>query len=139
MRMEQPLYTVTGHAIHGKRLGARLGFPTANIAYDPGAPLMPRDGVYIASVWIDGEDAPYVSILNQGRHPTAPEGRPVIEAHLLGYGGGDLYGRKLTLNYQQYLRPEQKFLSLARLKEQLGKDRSAAMAWAQSLEAKENP
>jgi len=123
-----------GQAIHGKHLGAWLGFPTANIAYEPGASLMPRDGVYIASVQVDGEGKPYVAIINQGCHPTAPEGRPAIEAHLLGYEGGDLYGRRLTLHYRQYLRPEQKFSTLGALKEQLGKDRAAAMAWARAQE-----
>gem|GEM_PF-309837 len=115
-------------------MGVRLGFPTANIAYTPDTSHMPRDGVYIASVWVDEENEPYIAIINQGRHPTAPEGRPAIEAHLLGYTGDDLYGHRLTLHYMQYLRPEQQFPSLSALQEQLGKDRAAAMNWAQAPE-----
>ena len=29
------LFTFHGRVVRGKRLGSRLGFPTANIAYDP--------------------------------------------------------------------------------------------------------
>jgi len=132
--VDQPLRTVTGRVIPGKHLGARLGFPTANIAYQPGLSPMPGDGVYIATVHVDEEGKPYAAIVNQGRHPTVPEGRPAVEAHLLGYTGGDLYGRCLTLHYHQYLRPEQRFPSLDALKEQLNKDRAAAIDWVRSQE-----
>ncbi len=54
-----------------------------------------------------------------------------MEAHLLGYGGGDLYGSQLTLEYQAYLRPEKAFPSLDALKAQLAKDREAALRWAE--------
>ena len=89
---------------------------------------MPQSGVYIALADLDGRC--YTAILNQGTHPTTPEGNPTIEAHLLDFEGGDLYGRNLTLTYVQYLRPEIKFPSLEALKEQMVQDREDARAWA---------
>jgi len=134
---DQPLYTVMGQVIHGKHLGARLGFPTANIAYESDSSNAPTDGVYIAAVWVDGEEKPYIAIINQGRHPTVPEGCPAIEAHLLGYADGDLYGHRLTIHYQQYLRPEQQFSSLDALKKQLDVDRETAMMWLRAQEGED--
>ena len=129
-------FTLHGQIIRGKQLGRLLGFPTANIAYEdntkPEATILPPDGVYIAIARIDGECEQHTAILNQGRHPTAPEGSPAVEAHLLDYDGGELYGRHLTLEYQVFLRPEQTFPSLEALKEQLEKDREKARRWAET-------
>lgn len=120
-------FTISGQTVRGKRLGTELGFPTANLRY-PHAPVLPPNGVYVALAQIDGQR--YVAILNQGHHPTAPEGQPTIETHLLGYAGGDLYGKHLTLTYLAWLRPEKRFASLEALKCQLAEDVAAAADWA---------
>ena len=124
------LFTFHGQVVRGKRLGSRLGFPTANIVYDPRSRAWPREGVYAGVAWLDGESRGYVSIINQGRHPTVPEGIATVEAHLLGHAHSDLYGRGLTLVYCRYLRPEHTFPTLKALREQLRRDRLSALAWA---------
>ena len=86
------LFTFHGRVVRGKRLGSRLGFPTANIAYDPQSRTWPREGVYVGVAQLDGESRGYVCIINQGRHPTVPEGIATVEAHLLGHAHRDLYG-----------------------------------------------
>lgn len=123
-----PFY-LSGRVIEGKRLGRSIGFPTANLAYDPHDRPWPREGVYIATAQVEGDDRTYLSILNQGRHPTAPEGLPTVEAFLLDYHGPSLYGKRLHLTYQQFLRPEQKFASLEDLKAQLLRDQQSARDW----------
>jgi riboflavin kinase/FMN adenylyltransferase len=124
---QQPPFQISGQTVRGKRLGTELGFPTANLRY-PHMPSLPPNGVYVALAEIDG--ARYVAILNQGHHPTAPEGQPTIETHLLGFAGGDLYGRQLTLTYLAWLRPEKRFPTLEALKAQLRADAAAARDWA---------
>lgn len=119
-------FTVRGVTVPGKRLGTELGFPTANLEYPPGLD-MPESGVYIALAEI--EHKRYTAILSQGRHPTAPDSKPTIEAHLLDYTGGNLYGKSLTLNYLHFLRKEEKFDTLDALKAQIAKDREDARAW----------
>ena len=47
------LFTFHGQVVRGKRLGSRLGFPTANIVYDPRSRAWPREGVY-AGVGVAG-------------------------------------------------------------------------------------
>lgn len=126
--MSAPLpFTLSGETVHGKRLGTELGFPTANLRYPP-TPLLPPDGVYIALALIDGRR--YIAILNQGSHPTAPGGCATVETHLLGFAGGDLYGKRLTLTYLHYLRPEMRFATLEALKAQLAADEAQAARWA---------
>lgn len=124
-------FTLTGRVMEGKHLGRSIGFPTANLSYEPSAGPWPPEGVYIATVLIEGENHPHTAILNQGRHPTAPGGPPTIEAHLLGYPADDsLYGRRIDLTYLLYLRPERSFPSLQALQVQLREDRQAAVAYA---------
>lgn len=129
--MQNLPFTLEGQVVSGKQLGRKLGFPTANIAYDPSVSSFPKEGVYVASVVICEEGCIYPAILNQGRHPTAPGGPPTIEAHLLGYPADDsLYGRRIDLTYLLYLRPERSFPSLQALQAQLREDREAAVAYA---------
>ena len=135
--MEAPIFTLHGQTEAGKRLGTRLGFPTANIAYGAEAVAWPPCGVYIATAQIGGNGREYVAVLNQGSHPTAPEGAPTVEAHLLGYEGGDLYGQYLTLEYRLFLRPEERFPSLEALKAQVAKDKQAAQAWGDARWARQ--
>ena len=112
----------------GKRLGRTIGFPTANILVTSEVNL-PADGVYIAAVWLDGGEAPWPAMLNQGRHPTVPDGKPTVEAHILNFSG-DIYGRSVRIEYLHFLRPEKRFEGLEALKAQLRADRAATHAWA---------
>jgi riboflavin kinase/FMN adenylyltransferase len=128
--MSVPLpFTIGGHTVRGKRLGTKLGFPTANLAYPPDTEL-PENGVYVAEATIGGHT--YAAILNQGMHPTVPEGRETIETHLIGFEGGELYDQALTLTYLARLRPERRFESLAALKAQLATDEADALRWIQA-------
>jgi energy-coupling factor transport system ATP-binding protein len=119
-------YTVRGVTVPGKRVGSALGFPTANLEYPQGEAL-PEGGVYVALAEMDNRR--YTAVLNQGEHPTVPGGNPSIEAHLLEYEGGDLYGKDLSLTYLHYLRPEAKFPSMDALRKQIDQDRQDARNW----------
>lgn len=121
---------VTGVVAHGKALGRRLGFPTANLA--PDGPVMSENGVYAAAFWLEGEPLPRRCMVNQGVHPTAPEGLPTIEAHLLDFSG-DLYGRRARIEYLRFLRPEHRFDGLDALKAQLRRDLEATRAYLDGL------
>lgn len=124
-------FTLCGTVQRGKRLGSRLGFPTANIAYQPGDREWPREGVYVGVAQMGEGGERYLAILNQGRHPTAPEGAPTVEAHLIGFPYEPLYGAGLRLSYRHFLRGEMTFVSLEALQAQLERDRQSALAWAE--------
>lgn len=121
-------FSLTGTVTPGKKLGSKLGFPTANIAYEPGSRAFPPDGVYAAIATLEGRQ--YLAILNQGYHPTAPGGMPTVEAHLMGFDWRPLYGETLQLEYCHFLRPEKTFPDLDALRAQLDMDRQSAIRWA---------
>ena len=118
---------IAGIVAEGKRVGRTLGFPTANIHPDTNMHAPDKNGVYVARIALaDGSLLPCV--LNQGRHPTLPEGASTIEAHILDYTG-DLYGQHVQIEYLEFLRPEIRFESIEALRTQIAKDEAATRAW----------
>ena len=121
-------YQLIGEVIPGKQLGSKIGFPTANIRY-PSQPEQPN-GVYVGLALLHSENKTYLTILNQGSHPTFPENANTVEAHFIDYPYRTLYGETITLTYLSYLRPEQPFPSIDALKAQLEKDKQQAHRYA---------
>ncbi len=119
---------ISGIIVHGKQLGRTIGFPTANLQPDAPAAVTADNGVYVARIAIEGYPEPLKCMLNQGSHPTAPEGAPTIEAHILDFDD-DIYDRRAEVEYLVFLRPERKFPSLDALKEQLKADLERTRAY----------
>jgi riboflavin kinase / FMN adenylyltransferase len=115
-------YRLIGEVIQGQQLGRTLGFPTANLQLSPNK-FLPRYGVYAVRVsWDDHKSKNHLGVMNIGCRPTVAQGQPpTVEIHLLDWSG-DLYGKTLTCTFEQFLRPEQKFASLDRLKTQIQLD-----------------
>ena len=112
-------FTVTGEVIRGKQLGSKLGFPTANIRHDMRRNAWPAEGVYAGVACV--RDALYLCVLNQGKHPTLPEGEPTIEAFILDFSG-DVYGADVTVEYVEFIRGEVRFPDIEALKTQIARD-----------------
>ena len=119
---------ISGIVENGKKLGRTIGFPTANILADGDAHL-PENGVYSAAIWLEDGDAPWPCMVNVGVHPTVPEGKPTIEAHILNFEG-DIYGCRVKIEIAHFLRPERRFDGLDSLRAQLDADRVATLGWA---------
>jgi len=116
---------VFGTVVKGDRRGSQLGFPTANLELHHA--VRPPGGVYAAEVPLDGKL--YRAVVNIGTRPTFREGgAEVIEAHLLDYPGGDLYGRSLELRFLGRVRDERKFDGPEALKSQIAADIAVARA-----------
>jgi riboflavin kinase / FMN adenylyltransferase len=111
---------VEGLVVAGDQRGGTLGFPTANIAVDPGL-LVPAHGIYAGSAL--GHRA--AASIGVNPHYGGSERR--IEAFLLGFAG-DLYGRHLRLELWQRLRDERAFASEQELVRQIAADVEAAQA-----------
>ena len=109
---------------HGRAEARAHGFPTANFA--PESDLLPPVGVYAVETSVDGRRLAGVGSI--GFRPTFPEARPdkpVLEVHLLDFGG-DLYGRTLDLSFLAPLRGERPFPDAAALFAQIARDAEAA-------------
>ncbi|MBC7361108.1 MAG: bifunctional riboflavin kinase/FAD synthetase [Candidatus Aminicenantes bacterium] len=109
-------YQIQGQVVKGEGVGQKLGFPTANLKTEN--EILPP-GVYISKVAYRNEVFP--SVTNIGFRPTFGGEKLLVEAHLLDFSGR-LYGKKLSLFLLKKIRPEKKFSSVEKLKEQIGKD-----------------
>ena len=119
-------YALCGVVEHGKQLGRRLDFPTANLHWDRRKALPPK-GVYAALAHVRG--AQYPAAVNIGEHPTAPGGQMTVEANLIGYDGGEFYGAHMRLMLCRRLRAEKKFDSLEALREEVMRNRAQTLAY----------
>ena len=132
-------YSVSGVVEHGNAIGAKLGFPTANIRLNS-AKKLPASGVYAVEVHLQAQQsssvaifersdlqgvphrsAPYKGVANIGTNPTVGNDHLSLEVHLLDFQG-DLYGQPLTISFLHFLREEKKFASLDELKKQITED-----------------
>ena len=115
-------YGVEGVVAHGDGRGTGIGFPTANVAGI--AQLLPPPGVYACRATVAG--TAHQAVANYGTKPTfGPDGKPVLEVHLLGFSG-DLYGAPIAVDAFRFLRDERKFDSLDALKAQIAADAARA-------------
>ena len=110
-------YMIEGTVIPGDGRGRTIGFPTINLKTD--FPLIPKRGVYVSSVEIDGKKFPAVT--NIGYNPTFDGQNLTIETYILDFAQ-DLYGRELALYFSDRIRDEVKFGSVDELKNQIRKD-----------------
>lgn len=92
--------------VHGQQRGRELGYPTANLSRDLEG-FIPADGVYAARIIIDGQSMPAaVSIGNNPTFEGVPEKQ--VEAHVLDEDF-DMYGKLVTLEFVDYVRPMVRF------------------------------
>lgn len=127
-RMLGRSYSLVGEVVEGQQLGRTIGFPTANLQVPP-EKFLPRQGVYGVRVFGEAlnSDQPVLGVMNIGNRPTVNGTQQTIEVHLLDWMG-DLYGQTLTVELEQFIRPEQKFASLDELKAQIKADCETARA-----------
>lgn len=105
-RMLTKPYSVTAEVIHGKKLGRTLGFPTANQRF-PADRLVPKFGVYAVRVRVDGKI--FFGVANVGVRPTVEHTAAAnCEVYILDFAG-DLYGKTVTTEFCEFLRPERHF------------------------------
>lgn len=110
-RLEEPV-------IHGDARGRTLGFPTANQAF-PADSVLPKFGVYATEVSVDG--VAYPAVTNVGIRPTYRSPVVLAETFLSGFDG-DLYGRRISVVFKRFLRPERRFASPEELIRQMTLD-----------------
>ena len=112
-------YNLSGEVIHSKKLGRKIGFPTANLKVDS-TKLLPKKGAYIVEVWFDNQF--YKGMLSIGTNPTVGGEKLSVEVYILDFDK-DIYGKKLTVNFMDFLHEEIKFDNLDQLIQRLNEDK----------------
>lgn len=125
-------YRIDGRVIDGRKLGRKIGIPTANIFPDE-EKLLPPHGVYaVTAEWVEGSEiVKYEGIANLGVKPTVSEvqgddeagsGNPVgLEVNLFSYRG-DLYDKSISVRLLSFIREERRFENMQELRFQIDED-----------------
>ena len=111
-------YKLSGEVVHGKHLGSTIGFPTINV-FPEGDKLLPKYGVYASRIKIAGKE--YRGITNIGVKPTVDGQTATSETYIFDFDR-DIYGEKVTVIPERFIREEKKFSSVEELKEQIKND-----------------
>ena len=110
-------HCISGEVVHGQKLGRTIGIPTANLLIPAGV-LVPAFGVYATKVILpDGEEK--LAVTNVGVRPTVGDSELVtVEPWILDFSG-DLYGKKIRVDFYHRLRGEKKFSGLKELQQEI--------------------
>ena len=116
-------YEVCGRVVHGAKRGRDLGFPTANVRL--ARPKAPVEGIFAVKCF-GAATRGLEGVASLGINPAVEADGPAsLEAFLFDFSG-DLYGRRLTIEFVKKLRDEAHFASLEELRAQIGRDCDAA-------------
>jgi riboflavin kinase/FMN adenylyltransferase len=124
-------YAISGHVVHGAKLGRELGFRTLNLRFDHPRPAV--SGIFV--VRVHGLAAqPLPAVASLGVRPTVEDGgRVLLEVHCLDWpetlGRDGAYGRCVRVDLLHKLHDEVKYVGLDALRAGIASDTAAAVAW----------
>ena len=125
-------HVLTGLVKHGKQLGRTIGIPTANLEL-PKDLVIPRFGVYACKALVRGNW--YPAVTNVGIRPTVSGEGITVEPWILNFEG-DIYGSQITLEFYQFLRPEEKFPDLQALQQEIRRNAEQTLAFFEKYRQK---
>ena len=136
-------YSISGHVVHGRKLGRELGFRTLNLRFSHWKPA--ASGIFVVQVHGLG-DAPLLGVANMGIRPSLDAndvngGRVLLETHVLDWPAelsarlpdGEAYGKIIRVDLLHKLHDELKYDSLDALMQGIARDCDEARAWFASM------
>ncbi|MDY2631985.1 MAG: bifunctional riboflavin kinase/FAD synthetase [Clostridium sp.] len=117
-------YSIKGKVIHGRHIGRRIGFPTANLEFNEKM-VIPGKGVYYTNVKY--KDRVFKGITSVGNNPTVNGKELTIETFILNFDKM-IYDEELKVYFIEKIRGEMKFDSIDKLVAQIKKDEDFAMS-----------
>jgi riboflavin kinase/FMN adenylyltransferase len=114
-------YMISGHVVHGAKLGRSLGFPTLNLRIGHKRPALA--GIFAVLVHgLDDSGAPRPAVASLGLRPTVDDsGRYLLEVFVLDWDGY-AYGRLARVEFLKKLRDEEKYVDLPSLTAAIARD-----------------
>jgi riboflavin kinase/FMN adenylyltransferase len=124
-------YAISGHVVHGRKLGRTLGFRTLNLRFAHARPA--AMGIFVVDVLGLG-DRPLPGVASLGVRPTVEDaGRVLLEVHCLDWPAPlateGAYGRLVSVRLLHKLHDERKYPSLDVLQDAIAQDTADAQAW----------
>jgi riboflavin kinase/FMN adenylyltransferase len=115
-------FRMGGHVVHGRQLGRKLGYPTANLRL--GRRVPPIGGIFAVRVHAASFGV-RAGVASLGVRPTVYGTEPLLEAHLFDFDA-DIYGERIEVEFVKKLRDEEKFPDLDALVRQMDLDAAEA-------------
>lgn len=114
-------YQLSGKIVEGYQVGRTIGFPTANIQSWEKYKVIPHLGVY--AVHVHTRENRYKGMLYIGTRPTLHNHSHIsVEVNIFDFEG-DLYNQSITVDFIEYVRPDEKFTSMDELVKQIRQDK----------------
>lgn len=107
---------------HGRKIGRKIGFPTANLARNSEG-MLPADGIYAG--WLYANGIRYPAAHSVGTNDSIEAVPRLLESHVIGRDDLDLYDQIVVCEYVEQVRPWAKFESMDQLIEQISSDVAA--------------
>jgi riboflavin kinase / FMN adenylyltransferase len=119
-------YSISGHVVHGKKLGRSIGFPTMNVRVAHKRPSL--SGIFV--VQVHGlADKPLPGVASFGVRPTIEDsGRVLLETFVFDYAQ-QCYGKLIRVEFLKKLRDEEKYSDLSALTDAIARDEANARAY----------
>ncbi len=127
-------YSISGHVVHGRKLGRTLGFKTLNLRFSHWKPA--ASGIF--AVMVHGLGRPLQGVANLGIRPSLDPndvngGRVLLETHCLQWpaelGPEGAYGKIIRVELLHKLHDELKYDGLDALTQGINRDCDDARAW----------
>ncbi len=105
-----------GKVVKGKKIGRKLGFPTANFYLEKKFLSLPS-GSYVCEVYINNIKKQGVAYIS----PKQLDKKQLIEVNVFNFSN-DIYGKKIKITLKYFIRPTQKAQSTNHLKKMISSD-----------------
>ncbi|MEP1306174.1 MAG: bifunctional riboflavin kinase/FAD synthetase [Balneola sp.] len=123
-------YLLNGIVIHGDKRGRTIGYPTANLKAEHPNKVIPKDGVYVVKVRVEGEW--FNGMMNIGNRPTFKEAQKALEVNIFEFDK-DIYGQTIQVRFLKRLRDEVKFSGIDELVAQLDQDKQLSLDFLERI------
>ena len=112
-------WSIEGVVQKGRMMGRKIGFPTCNI--ELGNYIEAKSGVYAVKVYRENKKNCLKGIANLGYRPTFNQRKILLEVNLFNFSG-NLYNKKLIVEFTKFIRKEKKFDGINQLRKQITLD-----------------
>ena len=112
-------WSIEGVVQKGRMMGRKIGFPTCNI--ELGDYIEAKQGVYAVKVYRENKKNCLKGIANLGYRPTFNQRKILLEVNLFNFSG-NLYNKKLIVEFTKFIRKEKKFDGIDQLRKQITLD-----------------
>ena len=117
-------FLLFGKVVKGDGIGAKLGFPTANVSVPEDYKIVPSEGIYAVKIFIGQRE--FMGMMYIGKRPVVKGKSLVLEVNIFDFNEL-IYGQTISIKFVGKIRDDIAFDNLDQLKVQMNKDKINAI------------